>query len=227
MIDEQEAKEWQGHKGKKFASANGFDVIDCECCKFKHIIPIPTIDELDAVYEHEYYNQEKPLYLERYKEDLDWWNAVYKHRYEILENFLPENQRDILDIGSGPGFFLLNGQKRGWKSVGIEPSIKAATHSSQLGLRIINDFYAEHSAQNLGKFDAVNMSLVLEHIPNPANLLRLVHGQLNSGGLISLVVPNDFNPFQNIANDDLGFGNWWVAPRIILIILTLNHWQIC
>jgi SAM-dependent methyltransferase len=94
----------------------------------------------------------------------------------------------------------------------MEPSFKAATHSIQLGLKIINDFYTEQSAQNLGKFDAVNMSLVLEHIPNPAELLRLVHTQLNSGGLISIVVPNDFNPLQIIARDQLGLGSWWVAP---------------
>ncbi len=56
------------------------------------------------------------------------------------------------------------------------------------------------------------MSLVLEHIPDPAALLALAHGQLDDGGLLCVVVPNDFNPFQLVARDHLEFNPWWVAP---------------
>jgi predicted SAM-dependent methyltransferase len=56
------------------------------------------------------------------------------------------------------------------------------------------------------------MGEVLEHIPNPAELLKLAHSQLNIDGLVCIVVPNDFNPFQLILRDHLGFEPWWVAP---------------
>ena len=122
-------KNWCNHSGVVVASANGFDVIECKECGFKHSIPIPTDDELERIYSHEYYTQEKPLYLERYHEDLEWWNTVYTQRYEILEQHLSSQQRRILDIGSGPGYFLLNGKNRGWKVKGIEPSTEAAAYS--------------------------------------------------------------------------------------------------
>ena len=83
-----EVKEWMSHEGEVLASDNGFDVIDCQECSFKHIIPIPTVDELESVYKHDYYEVEKPLYLERYLEDIDWWNATYTQRYEIFEKHL-------------------------------------------------------------------------------------------------------------------------------------------
>jgi SAM-dependent methyltransferase len=203
---------WQDHEGQVLASESGFDVIDCLGCGFKHIVSIPTEEELETAYQHDYYSQEKPLYLERYREDLEWWNMVYDERYQILEQFLPKNQRRLLEIGSGPGFFLLNGQKRGWEVKGIEPSVQAVKHSLELGVEVVNDFFSKVTAPKLGKFDAVNMSEVLEHLPNPAALLHLVFEQLNEGGVICIVVPNDFNPIQLALRDHLGFKPWWVAP---------------
>ncbi|MBT9614050.1 MAG: class I SAM-dependent methyltransferase [Burkholderiales bacterium] len=205
-------KNWQGHEGTVVASANGFDVIDCKLCGFKHIIPIPTEEELEKAYQHDYYIQEKPLYIERYREDLDWWNMVYAQRYAILEQHLPAERRRLLDIGSGPGFFLLNGKKRGWQVKGIEPSMQAAKHSLGLGLDIENVFFTETTAPKFGHFDAINMGEVLEHIPDPAALLSLVNGQLNDNGMVCIIVPNDFNPFQMVLRDHLGFEPWWVAP---------------
>lgn len=203
---------WQNHEGQVVASANGFDVIECVQCGFKHIIAIPTEEELEQVYRDDYYTQEKPLYIERYREDLEWWNTVYTRRYEILEQHLPPSQRKILDIGSGPGFFLLNGKNRGWDVKGVEPSVQAAIHSQDLGLDVENIFFTEQSASTLGTFDTINMGEVLEHIPHPAELLKLVHNQLNQAGLICLIVPNDFSPFQLALRDHLGFSPWWVAP---------------
>lgn len=208
----QVTKAWQAHEGLVAASDNGFDVIDCRHCGFKHIIPIPTVEELENVYQHDYYKQEKPLYLERHREDLDWWNMVYTHRYKILEQHLPVNQRRLLDIGSGPGFFLLNGQIRGWQVKGIEPSVQAADHSRGLQLDVAHGFYSEQTAPGLGMFDAINMGLVLEHIPAPAALLKLIHRQLNDNGMVCIIVPNDFNPIQLVLRDHLGFKPWWVAP---------------
>lgn len=205
-------KKWQAHEGPVAASANGFDVIDCTLCGFKHIIPIPTEKELETAYQHDYYTQEKPLYIERYREDLDWWNTVYAHRYDILEQHLPAEQRRLLDIGSGPGFFLLNGQKRGWQVKGIEPSLQAAEHSRSLGLDVDNAFFSEQSAPALGCFDAINMGEVLEHIPDPAALLSLVNRKLSANGILCIIVPNDFNPFQVVLRDHMGYKPWWVAP---------------
>lgn len=205
-------KKWQGHEGPVAASANGFDVIDCQLCGFKHIISIPSEEELEHAYQHDYYTQEKPLYIERYKEDLDWWNMVYAQRYAILEQYLPAERRRLLDIGSGPGFFLLNGQERGWQVKGVEPSVQAAEHSRSLGLDVENVFFTEQTASMLGRFDAINMGEVLEHIPDPAALLSLVNRQLNASGMVCIIVPNDFNPFQMVLRDHLGFEPWWVAP---------------
>jgi len=216
------AKEWRGHKGVVMNPGSSAEVLDCIHCGFAHLIPIPTEEELGQEYQQDYYTQEKPLYLERYREDLEWWDTVYTRRYELLEQHLPAGQRSLLDIGSGPGFFLLNGQKRGWRVKGIEPSIQAAKHSRGLGLDVDNVFFSEQTTPGLGTFDAINMGEVLEHISDPAAFLVLAHRRLNAGGMVCIIVPNDFNPFQLVLRDHLGFKPWWIVSPHHINYFNLN-----
>lgn len=206
-------KKWHGHLGEVLDSKNDFDVINCEKCKFNHIVPLPTEDELKKIYEDEYYIDEKPLYIDRMNEDLEWWNLSYDDRYNSFEELLGNDRRAILDVGSGPGIFLSRGKERGWTVMGIEPSKQAFEYSSkELGLNIFNMFLNEETKKELGKFDVIHMSEVLEHISKPIDLLNIAYEKLNLGGLICIVVPNDYNPFQIALQDACGYDPWWVAP---------------
>lgn len=200
------------HHGVIYDSKDGFNVIDCEVCGFKHIAPIPSADKLETIYRHEYYKKEKPLYLKRHREDLDWWNVVYDERYIFFEKNLSKERRKILDVGSGPGYFLLRGKQRGWQVEGIEPSVQAAEHSRSLGLTIFEEFLNHTSRSKLGSYDAVHMSEVLEHIPNPYELLEYVFDLLKPDGMLCVSVPNDYNPLQYVLRVECGFDPWWVAP---------------
>lgn len=200
------------HAGPSCARVGDFDVIECAACGFRHLLPVPTTEQLEHVYRHEYYSQEKPLYLERTREDRPWTDVVYDERYAAFESLLPASARSLLDVGSGPGFFLLRGRERGWRTLGIEPSSQSAAHSRELGLEIVEEFLDARSAAALGAFDVVHLSQVLEHIPDPRALLGLVHGLVRPGGLVCVVVPNDFNPFQLALRDACGYAPWWVAP---------------
>ncbi len=207
-----ERKNWKEHNGTVIDTVKGFDVIECEPCGFKHIIPIPSSEELEEIYRDEYYSIEKPLYLERYREDLDWWNLTYSERYDKFEEILTPDRRRILDIGSGPGFFLHHGKKRGWDGLGIEPSKQAEAHSRELGLKIVDEFLSEDIVEGLGQFDVVHMSEVLEHIREPSGIVELSRRLLHPGGLLCIVVPNDYNPFQVALREACSFDPWWVAP---------------
>ena len=132
--------------------------------------------------------------------------------HHTFEQFLPPHRRRILDAGSGPGFFLLHGKQRGWQVLGIEPSAQAAAHSRELGLEIVEDFLTDETVNELGTFDVVHMSEVLEHIPDPRGMMQLARRLLTPGGLICVAVPNDYNPFQYALRTVCGYQPWWVAP---------------
>ena len=118
-----------------------------------------------------------------------------------------------MDVGSGPGLFLQKGKERGWKVKGIEPSKKAAAYSRDvLGLNISEEFLDKKSASKMEKFDVVNLGEVLEHVPDPLDILNLVNSLLDDEGLICIIVPNDFNPFQLLLRDHMSFDPWWVMP---------------
>jgi SAM-dependent methyltransferase len=203
------------HEGKVLDSVKGYDVIDCKRCGFKHIIPIPSAEELEKIYRNDYFTKERPSYIDRHLEDTEWLSLVYDERYKVFEQHLrfsgPDRPR-ILEIGPGPGIFLVRGQERGWDTVGIEPSAQAAARIRKIGLQVVETYLTKDSALELGKFDAVHMNEVLEHMPDPAEVLGLVHRLLRPDGLLCVAVPNDYNPFQTALREERGFAPWWVAP---------------
>ncbi|MEW6073219.1 MAG: class I SAM-dependent methyltransferase [Planctomycetota bacterium] len=207
-----ERLEWQGHAGAALDRAGEFTVIECEPCGFRHVIPLPAADELREIYRQEYYTAEKPLYLERAREDLDWWRQLYAERFDAFEALLGGRTGRLLDVGSGPGFLLEYGRERGWEVLGVEPSAAAAAHARGLGVEVVEEFLTPELAPRLGRFDAVHLSEVLEHVPDPRSILALCRDLTRPGGLVCASVPNDYNPFQHALRTSGGYGPWWVAP---------------
>jgi RimJ/RimL family protein N-acetyltransferase len=52
---------------------------------------------------------------------------------------------------------------------------------------------------------------VLEHVPDPAEMLRGIRRVLEPDGLLYIRVPNDFNPLQESAQRKLDAEPWWIA----------------
>ncbi len=200
------------HYGEVVDSKDGFDVIECKICGFKHVIPIPTPEELDKLYKDKFYSTEKPRYFKDVEEDLEWWELTYHYYYELFEKYCPKGNRRLLEIGSGPGYFLKCGKEHGWDVLGFEPSRQAYEYSQKFGVKVINDFFSERNADKYGKFDVVYMNTVIEHLPDPISLIKIAKSVLNPKGVICIISPNDYNPLQNILREKLGYEPWWVAP---------------
>jgi hypothetical protein len=39
---------WQAHEGRRVARVKGYDVIQCELCAFRHVLPLPEPAEIEA-----------------------------------------------------------------------------------------------------------------------------------------------------------------------------------
>lgn len=198
------------HKGPVVDSVERFDVIECLACGFKHVVPFPKKEELNILYKENFYTTEKPHYFKSMEEDLDWWMITYRSYYNLFEKHT--KGRRLLDIGSGPGYFLKCGKEMGWETLGIEPSPQAFEYSTKLGVAVKNSFFSEKVVSEIGFFDVVYANMVIEHARDPLSIIKNAFKILKPGGLICVISPNEYNPLQKILKEKLGFSAWWVAP---------------
>lgn len=204
------------HRGELIDKANGYRVIDCGECGYIHIDPVPSPDELEKVHRGEDYIDEKSTCIEWTGKDAVWGDMVCDDRFEFLEKMLPRSKRKLLDVGCGSGYFLKRARERGWNVLGVEPSLQGAASVRSLGIDVLNSFFDDDAVEliesNFGTFDAIHLSEVLEHVPNPGDILRRVWKLINSGGIICCVVPNDYSPIQKVLRDELLFKPYWLSP---------------
>ena len=110
--------------------------------------------------------------------------------YRVPDELLPTAPRPgrALDIGCGNGCLLRQLRILGWECEGVEwdPAAgRAAEQTSDCRVHV-GDFYT----LDLGRYDLVVMSHVLEHIMDTIALLRRVHDLLAEGGKAVLIYPN-------------------------------------
>ena len=101
----------------------------------------------------------------------------------------------LLDVGCGPGTFLIVAQQRGWEVVGVEPATFAATKAQEFGLDVYNGLMQDFVRDLDDQFDALTCFEVLEHVPDPLALLQAFCASLRPGGNLILSVPNLDDPY--------------------------------
>jgi SAM-dependent methyltransferase len=96
----------------------------------------------------------------------------------------------IIDIGCGPGYLLVDPQKRGFECYGIDfnPAvIKVAREKFGLNAEVKT---VEELAGLKAKYDWAILYHVLEHVSQPAELLAGIGKLLNPNGVLMVEVPN-------------------------------------
>jgi len=125
----------------------------------------------------------------------------------VLKNigrFYPKGSR-LLDFGSGKGNFLFMAKKLGYEVTGIETATERAEFAEKkFNLKIIRSQYTGGKVADEA-FDIITLFHVLEHLPNPKELLsNLIGHNLKENGMIIMEVPNLSSLQSQIA------GNNWM-----------------
>ncbi len=203
---------WNGHDGEAVGHANGVDIIACAACGFRHAVPLPSPAKLAREYAENYYADAKPTYLQDASADQQWARLFQDDRLDAVIEALGRSTGTLIEIGSGPGFFLETAAARGFTAIGVEPSRQAAEFAQGRGLCVHNRSFADAVSHGLPAADVIAATNVLEHIPDPIEMLQMASGLMKAGAVMCLTVPNDFSPLQIAAQDGKGHAPWWIAP---------------
>ena len=95
----------------------------------------------------------------------------------------------VLDVGCGGGEWLQVARDLGWTARGAEPDEKARERAVARGFDVRLGS-AEAWADEAGRFGAVTMSHVVEHLHDPVETLRTIHALLAPGGRLYIDTPN-------------------------------------
>jgi 2-polyprenyl-3-methyl-5-hydroxy-6-metoxy-1,4-benzoquinol methylase len=120
--------------------------------------------------------------------DLDNWNS--SHSLAVLS--VPPGSR-VLDLGAADGSVARALKKRDCTVWGIEQDRQAAEAASQVCDRVIvADLEAKEAFEPLGSetFDVVLALDVLEHLRDPAPVLKCAASYLTPGGIAVVSIPN-------------------------------------
>ena len=107
----------------------------------------------------------------------------------LLESPGRERAFRLVDYGCGSGAFVRMAVLFGFDAEGIDlsPSRRriAAAHGA-----VVHESWEERDRHSPGPLDAVTLFEVLEHVPEPLELLREVTRRLRSGGVVIIEVPD-------------------------------------
>jgi 2-polyprenyl-3-methyl-5-hydroxy-6-metoxy-1,4-benzoquinol methylase len=112
-----------------------------------------------------------------------------------LPRFVPGGR--LLDIGCAWGGYLARMRQLGWSVYGIELNEAAAAHARDtLGLTEVGTGSFDDCRYPDGFFDVIHLSMVLEHLHDPAAGLARIGRMLRPGGQLILSVP-DISGFES------------------------------
>jgi 2-polyprenyl-3-methyl-5-hydroxy-6-metoxy-1,4-benzoquinol methylase len=209
------------HRGPALSAGEQWDVMDCQDCGFVHLDPIPTDDELSALYASVEYYEEYPGWLDKDEREKDYWRLEHVDKLDAWKRLGATPGGRVLDVGCSGGLLLEDARDRGFDVLGIEPSPTAAKHAQAKDIEVIEALFQDVDLP-AASFDVVHARLLLEHLPDPRDFVTWAARLLAPHGVLTLQVPNEFNLLQRTAHSVLDKPQWWVAPPFHINYFTFD-----
>lgn len=159
------------------------DIVRCPACGHGQLARMPDAPELDAAYGE--------AASDDYLAEEAGQRATARQALASIERHAgrPLREAALLDLGCWVGFLLTEAQARGWEAVGVEPSAWAAARARERGAEVLETGLLEAGLEP-GRFAAVAMGDVIEHLPDPGAALDMIAGWLAPGGVLWLALPD-------------------------------------
>ncbi len=164
----------------------------CQACGFIQAQGIP----IDPNYFTALYNQ-------KWSEEwmLSDFDSVYKDNIfqGILHHIgksIRKSPRSLLDVGTHVGKMIHLAGLAGWQADGIELNPRTREIAIRKTGRPVHRMTAKQLSETGVKYDAVTITDVLEHIPDPVSVLTDLRSLMNPNGMIAIKVPSGANQLR-------------------------------
>lgn len=170
-----------------FTYQSEFDLSECSECRAIYLNPLPSANQFIDFYSTGGY-------------EFDRWKQESKAKKYIKELNKKNKSGRFLDVGCATGYMINRiSQEPGWEVYGVELSKKPVYFAREvLGLENIThgDLFSAEYPESF--FDCINVSDVLEHVPNPVEFLVECRRILKPDGILFLGVPNGYNDSRGL-----------------------------
>jgi SAM-dependent methyltransferase len=179
-------------------SPDSFRAVRCQRCGLVYLSPRPDISEFARIYPPSYhafnFSEERFGIVFQVRRRLEASRLLSSCRH------LGETAR-IIDIGCGDGFhlrLLRDFGRPGWILEGVDADARAVEAARRNGLSVHQGFVQQLDLAR-GAYDLAILIQTIEHVDDPAALLRSVLSLLRPGGRLLIVTDNvgtlDFHVF--------------------------------
>jgi len=128
-------------------------------------------------------------YPDDYLADRGFIEAKFDRVLANLERYAAPGR--LLDVGSGPGFLLTAAGRRGWSPVGLDLNEWAVDYGrGALGVEVRRGALGDDGVLTGERFDAMTMMDLIEHVPDPDEILAQAGRLIRPGGVLALLTPD-------------------------------------
>ncbi len=195
------------------------DIMRCRRCGFAQPSALPA---LPGYFDRMYNQRWAHDWVER-EHEADYKDIIFTDILRFLDGQVRSSPRRLLDVGAHAGRFVALARADGWDADGIEVNERTAAFAAKAtGGRVFhgNLYLTELPAAS---YDALTLTDVLEHLPEPRRALRRAHDCLRRGGWISIKVPNA--PAQRLKERALARLRSGYRVRIADNLVHVNHFS--
>ncbi|MFQ5928767.1 MAG: class I SAM-dependent methyltransferase [Acidobacteriota bacterium] len=168
-----------------------WEIRRCHGCGFGWTTPLLTEEEIKRHYPPTYLGDTARTVDEflsgKLQRSRSWRKETEK--VDLVERFVAGGR--ILDVGCGDGKFLWALDPRKWDKTGVElaqQTIRLVGERIQDLTLIEGNIFSDQLIE--GSFNVITFWHVLEHLPQPGEVLKRVHQLLCPGGWIFISLPN-------------------------------------
>lgn len=192
-----------------------FQMVACEGCGLVYQRVRPRQQDIGRFYSAEYHCYES--YTERGRIFRLLAGLVARGKRREIERLLPPEHPRVLDYGCGSGTWLELLQDAGvpWDLVGTEIEERLLAPLRRRGIpALVCDDRTLLEVVEPGSVGVVHLFHVIEHVPDPLRLLRVLREALAPGGAVYGQTPNVDCLERRLFGD---FWNQWHFPRHLVL----------